>query len=298
MANCPECGAPMAESLKICRSCGGGSQEMHQDAAQTSAESDQAANGLAGNESVKKFVGSHYEYFERKWRLANHDNQKITWNWPAFLFGPAWLAYRKMYLYLGIFIAIVVPETIAEFLLDAPLIFTHAVSIGIAVVLGLFGNYWYERHVSRNVRRIIAENEPANADAELQRQGGTSIAAPAALLAAVGILGYLYIQGIIFPLPVTKAGYPLCTSERAAEQFQRLAEDSGYTRTSDTNVTGLAWQKKISESPDGQKLVCLAKLLFGNGQARIFRFTLTPAEDGYFYIRAKPMDSHKARSRI
>lgn len=272
---------------------------MHQAAAQTPAESDQApTNSLAGSESIEKFVGSNYEYFERKWRLAKHDNQKITWNWPAFLFGPAWLAYRKMYLYLGIFIGIVVPETIAEFLLDVPLLFTHAVSIGIAVVLGLFGNYWYERHVKRNVSRIVAESEPANADAELQRQGGTSIAAPVIFLAAFGIIGYLYIQGIIFPLPVTKAGYPLCTSERAAEQFQMLVEDSRYARISDTEVTGLAWQKKVFENPDGQKLVCEAKLLFGNGQARIFRFTLTPAEDGYFYIRAKPLGGDKTRSRI
>lgn len=293
---CPSCGAPVPDSLDACQSCG--INLPNGDA--VAADADQHPDGSANDMDPKAtFVGTNYEYFTRKWRLANHANQKFTWNWAAFLIGPFWFAYRKMYLYIAIFMAIVIPETAAEILLGVPAFVTNAISIGITVVLGLFGNYWYQLHVHRKVGRIMADNQFANKSVALRRQGGTSFTAPAVLLATVLILGYLYIQGVLFPLPVTKAGYPLCTSKQAAHQFERVIEDSQYGRANNINVAGFGWQTKVFESEDGETLICNAKVRFEHRDSLILQFTLTPGQTaGYFYISFEPLDSGQRLSHI
>lgn len=55
-------------------------------------------NGVSAHE-LSAFVGSNAYYFLRQFQFLLNTPGKISWNWCAFLFGPFYFFYRKMYLY-------------------------------------------------------------------------------------------------------------------------------------------------------------------------------------------------------
>ena len=41
------------------------------------------------------FIGRNYDYFLRKWEIAEQKKSKTSWNWAAFVFGGrGWLTGR------------------------------------------------------------------------------------------------------------------------------------------------------------------------------------------------------------
>ncbi len=105
------------------------------------------------------------EYYKSAFALLDKE-EKHTWNWCAFLFGPTWALYRKMYLYsfLGmillslltiiikfIMIKSITPEawensTFAKFIELVSAIFCY-------VIWGYFGNALYYRTVKKRIKR-------------------------------------------------------------------------------------------------------------------------------------------------
>jgi|GEM_PF-3877794 len=49
------------------------------------------------NELVSAFIGPNEDYYTKKFETFSMETITFTWNWPAFLAGPLWFLYRKMY---------------------------------------------------------------------------------------------------------------------------------------------------------------------------------------------------------
>jgi len=133
------------------------------------------------------FVGTHFAYYRRQWRAAAQRNG-MSWNWAAFLFGPFWLAYRRMYWQVGVFAVAISALPVAEALLDrhVPHLISLPMLYAIAVVLGMYGNQFYKWHADATIRRLRDYHWSADTVTDsLARCGGTSwtgVAGMAALL--------------------------------------------------------------------------------------------------------------------
>jgi hypothetical protein len=141
---------------------------------------------------IVAFVQKNADYYLTKWKLMAGLNKKISWNWPAFLFGGFWLLYRKMYLYF--FILLLVGS------LSAIPVIGMFISLAIFIGLGLFGNYLYGKFTYEKLTKLKIT---ANGDKETLRQlafqkGGTSVT-------AVIIAGAIYILLIIMLIMSAKS---------------------------------------------------------------------------------------------
>ena len=58
-----------------------------------------------GHEHYETEYCEEEEYYVKAFKRLD-ETGKNTWNWAAFFFGPAWMAYRKMYLYAFLFVVI------------------------------------------------------------------------------------------------------------------------------------------------------------------------------------------------
>lgn len=143
---------------------------------------------LSRAEAVKLFVGKNHEYFARKWEIASKHKNRQSWNWAAFLVGFGWMGYRKMYLYSGIFIAVIGAETLCEIAFGFPGWLSGAVNVFMACFFGAQGNTLYQRHVDKQVDAILASHPPEQARMELTRRGGTNFGAAIGLVVALLVL--------------------------------------------------------------------------------------------------------------
>ena len=135
------------------------------------------AGTIAEDMAIATFVGKKYDYYRQKWDETQRKGGIQSWNWPAFFLGFTWLAYRKMYKYCGIFIAVITVETLLEMALNLPQAISSGINIAVAVCFGMFGNHLYKLHAEQKIREISARGTPAQINAELVRQGGTSFGA-------------------------------------------------------------------------------------------------------------------------
>ena len=106
-----------------------------------------------------------------------------------------WMAYRKMYLYTSIFLAMSVIWVFCEYQFEWLSSLGKGVKIAIAVNFGEFGNYYYRFHVEKKVKQISKTFKSEQINVELEQQGGTSIKSAIGVLvlclATVFFLAYL-----------------------------------------------------------------------------------------------------------
>lgn len=124
--------------------------------------------------AARIFIGPNHAFYLRSWGLEGTGGH--AWNWPAFLAGPSWLLYRKMYVYACAWLAFVVVEAMIESRLEISIVLSYAISIAINTVIGFVGNALYRKHFESAVRTISPGRDPASLRAELVRQGGTNLA--------------------------------------------------------------------------------------------------------------------------
>ena len=107
------------------------------------------------------YVGDNKTFYEKKWRKSQTPKKAVSWNWPAFLFMPYWLGYRKMYTYLLI-------VSIINFL--SGLIFGVIINVSfiilLSVAVGIFGNALYFSQAEKDIQKI----KESEGDAEEQRR--------------------------------------------------------------------------------------------------------------------------------
>jgi len=125
-------------------------------------------------EAARLFIGTNHAFYLRSWGIEGSGGH--AWNWPAFLLGPSWLLYRKMYGYAFAWLAFVVVESLFESRFDVSIVVSYGISIAINVMIACIGNALYRKHFERAVRTISPGRDPASLRIELARQGGTSLA--------------------------------------------------------------------------------------------------------------------------
>lgn len=144
---CPKCRLQQ-EKGEVCIQCGVNIQEYQklisgiiQNVKESESEPD-----FIKKEYFSAFIGPNADrYIEnfQKFRTGTTESFELTWNWSAFLFGPAWLLYRKMNKWaLLLYLLYTIPY----------------LSLICAIVLGLSGYYLYYNHVKAKILKLIKKH--------------------------------------------------------------------------------------------------------------------------------------------
>lgn len=166
-------------------------------------------------EELVTMVGNKGHYYLPRFRAISHGGSG-GWNWPAFIFGPFWLFYRKQY-GLGVLCFIIhTLANIASFiaydpvmsavdeaaalaaetaLMNSPLFIPVALlavlDMLMCVVLGLKGNEFYFRFCTKKIT-AAKKDTPDLSPAELASIGGVSVG----IVLLFGALTYMTMQVI------------------------------------------------------------------------------------------------------
>ncbi len=196
MKQCPNCGLELADN-NVCSKCG---IQQKQDVLKihNQNEGQITDNGNAENDfdtDVNKFIGKKHPYYKTKWEKAK-DN-KPTWNFAAFFLSIFWLGYRKMYTHIAIIIAFFFLIDFIVYILNINSI-DNAISMAIAVTLGMYGNYFYLIKARKKVA-VIREQGLTSEDKnfEIHKKGGTSWLG--VFIALIFLLFYAFISIALFP---------------------------------------------------------------------------------------------------
>lgn len=150
------------------------------------------------DKDLELFVGyKKSAYYLTKWYNMKMAASSVSWNWPAFLFGPIWMLYRKMYLYgfglLGI-------NIIFNFIIDES-IASKFLSFAISIAIGILGNKIYNLHVTKKIKDIKATSHDSEmASRRIAYSGGVNIVFPIIFGIIYGILFLFIIIGVLFVL--------------------------------------------------------------------------------------------------
>ncbi len=159
---CSKCGTQLPEDVKFCPNCGTSAVK------EETAAKENVTYGDVIDDDVIGLVGEkNTQYYVKNFNDMKQLNKKTSWNWPAFLVAPAWLFYRKMYIY-GI--ALMVFNTIIGNALSLVL------SLAVGAVIGVFANYAYMNHLEAlalEAKKLTGETK----DAFIREKGGTSTVA-------------------------------------------------------------------------------------------------------------------------
>ena len=185
---CIKCGAKLDEGAAFCHNCG------VTVAKNTVNETENAVNAeFAGTEASGDFIDDDVEaligaekrdFYINRFAEMKQKNKKTTWNWCAFLFGPAWMIYRKMYIYGGLY------WLISVLLLDK----LGYLDLVASVLLGLFGNWLYMIYLEKLSVDAKSLQEPQKSEF-IKKNGGTSATA---VLAGMGVVFALSFVGTMF----------------------------------------------------------------------------------------------------
>ena len=148
-------------------------------------------NVLPNDELLKTFVGEKFAYYQQKWQHT--PGQFKGFNIAAFFLGVFWLIYRKMYLYVAVFLGLILLDFAIEIYYPLPELISKSLNWAIATVFGVLGNYLYKLHTTKKVKSITESVIPEQLQAELAKQGGTNLSgALIALAMLVGLAWYVF----------------------------------------------------------------------------------------------------------
>lgn len=240
---CPRCRTRNPQYAEFCQHCGaqlnntnawsdsGNSKTSYNEYQPFKTDSYEHAND--GNEDVggvsekdlSAFVGQRANYYLPRFRRMARSGKNVSWNWAAFIFGPLWLLYRKMYTLGAVVILLeLVQSVIAEIVFNAigfrmtddmsysewyvalesalmssenlyffiSLWLISAIVFVLSIGLALYGNRLYRDHCYKTISRL-RDKTPDLTAGELAASGGVSI--------AVTIIGYIaqyFLTQIIF----------------------------------------------------------------------------------------------------
>ena len=123
-------------------------------------ESESVTHQSKKDELYAAFIGKKYQsYYQEKFQNLEALKPKGGFNIAAFLIGPIWLFYRKMYAYGFIYIAFMIIYGIFADFVEISDSTDRAISIAVAVTLGLSGNGLYKNFVDILDEMAITKNE-------------------------------------------------------------------------------------------------------------------------------------------
>jgi hypothetical protein len=138
--------------------------------------------GPSNEERLRAAIGPRADYYLRHWREADAKKKLYDWNWAACFANAYWLAYRKMWLGLVLFVVANIAVSAIGMAIPAIAKYTLVMAIGLTFVTGSWGNGFYRRQVEK----LAGSDLPTE---QLGRKGGTSpIALIVALVLTVGLV--------------------------------------------------------------------------------------------------------------
>ncbi len=154
----------------------------------------------AEREYFEAAVGyNNTDYYLQRFERFQREGIKPTWNWAACFFTLGWLLYRKMWLIALLYFLLPIPVNILSTLLgavsDTAVLVLLAVQLGfLFIVIPMFANAVYFRHVSNRLATAEARfEEPEKRLGMLREGGGTSTTAVLLVLVPlfIAVLGIL-----------------------------------------------------------------------------------------------------------
>ncbi len=231
---CPRCQTQNPEFAEFCQHCGtalNGDDNWHSNTVHHTAYSEyqpfrnanQTSQDVDPNEIIddvkaedlSAFVGAKANYYMPRFRRMARNGSSVSWNWAAFIFGPLWLLYRKMYAFGAIVLALELLHTMiinisfkalglmsldqidyldfisqleatgtnsSSMYFSLAILIMSTIMIAVEIGLALFGNRLYRDHCQRKIANARAKT-PDLTSGELSSIGGVSI--------AVTIIGYI-----------------------------------------------------------------------------------------------------------
>jgi len=127
----------------------------------------EAVTGPAGSvlDDAATFIGPKADYYIPQFQKLEASGSMFSWNWAAFLGGPLWMLYRKMWVYgLAAYAAAMILNTVLPG-------FGGLLSLAIWVAFGALGNWAYKNHVETELAKM-ASLDPATKRAQMATKGG------------------------------------------------------------------------------------------------------------------------------
>jgi len=157
---CSSCGQRLDNPGQACLNCGKGNGVQIEDKAE---EQSFGETGIPV-ELLKAFTKK--DVYLAKW------GKNSGWNWPAFLFPPIWMAYRKLYvesaIYFGIIFLLSIIESFVGYM-------SSSAYLLITIFAGVYGNKIYYRKAKKTIEEIMALHEDKERRLFLiGKKGGTS----------------------------------------------------------------------------------------------------------------------------
>ena len=175
--HCPKCGKRHNESDKFCSSCGFSlfsREENKENLGNTS---------VAYENEMSNFIGYNADIYIVKFERLRSNETTSSWNWASFFNVAYWCFYRKMYglgvIVLGINFLSIFLGALGSF-----------VSLGIAITMGVQGNYLYMKYVDKQISAASCMDENQKKQHFLKK-GGTNVGASIAVLVGVFIIVYI-----------------------------------------------------------------------------------------------------------
>lgn len=200
---CANCGSELDADASFCMNCG---HKVMQPVSATSMDSEPVQNASyetsSFDEDVRYFVGEKYPFYESKWKRMKEKGNTTSLNFPAFFLSIFWLGYRKMYREVAILALIFLAfdfilylvgyQYTAQSLWDPV---DRSINMGVAVMMGLFGNYFYQKHTLKKVSLIRNQGLTEEVkQMELKKRGEASF---------LGVLLSVLISVVIYILPAS-----------------------------------------------------------------------------------------------
>lgn len=163
---CLSCGQELNATAKFCHICGTKYDiQVNREITEVPVDDDHNTHNEV-DEFLRVYTNSD-KYLE-KW------HRQSKWNWPAFLFGPIWMGYRKLYAEAAIYIGIIILLFIIELLMNSPSLFRFIYFL-ISIAAGMYGNTIYYRKAKKSVEEIlIIHKEKEKRQFLISKKGGTS----------------------------------------------------------------------------------------------------------------------------
>jgi hypothetical protein len=148
----------------------------------------------ADDEQLAAAVGPKADWYIGRWRQMDEKGSKANWNWAACLLSAYWLAYRKMWLGMVLFIVASVVLSVIGSANPTAAKVTLILNILMTFITGYFGNHWYRMQTERLVAQSAGM---ARADGleMLRRRGGVSQPALFILIGITALLTLLALAG-------------------------------------------------------------------------------------------------------
>lgn len=173
---CNKCGNEVIEGSTFCSHCGNSLSSTQ------SASYGSSPDSRIDDKDFAAYIGKNTDKYLPKFKQFNVegiDNFSATWNWSAFLAGPLWMLYRKLYLYFIIFFVI-----------------TCIPYFGILtwIAAGIIANYIYYKQAKAKILEVKSSHSAVNIPETLARIGGVN-----SWVWTVGIVIFIliFISGII-----------------------------------------------------------------------------------------------------